>query len=498
MVLSIVQSIRDWFAGTPVANWLGFRKDDSGNQSLEEHIPVELPDALHQELAQAIQALNPHPCLYRAIADALDDALHRWNQYHEAPNSLVILGSPSDELHPFVHRRLEQWLHQNRNHLAIEQRGTESKGGLQTYTRIPLGVDWDRRPHDYQTISGQLQAAFQQLASPSQHNLEGRLDQTRSIILLPLLDDCFLRCMDGFDAIEQVQMQVLGDRTRFWVLGCNHWAWQYLEQVCQISTYFEQTFSLPPLSSDAIKEWLAPVMDQVHLEVVLEDGHEVKQLQLNLESSNTDSENGSSKQEQYYFEKLESRSQGLSRVAADLWLRSLSVPQEDPSKSLQSNRPASNNPQSSHHNQASPNSSAETSPSQVSQDDGSWDDGYLNESGCDRNAEEDGTEEDREDEPQQPTRPRLKQNVISLPSLPILTTGDRYLLYSILLHGQISVTHLATSLGERESHIQAQAQVLLRAGLINRQQDQIKIDPSYYLSIRADLERNNFLVGEAP
>jgi hypothetical protein len=297
------------------------------------------------------------------------------------------------------------------------------------------------------------------------------------VVLVPLLDWCFLRCVDGFDGIEQLQNKILGDRTRFWILGCNTWAWQYLDQVCQVSAYLQQKFVLPPLSSHAIKEWLAPVMDRVHLEIVSEESNGGKQLQLQLEGPDTDSDNWFSSQEQYCFERLASRSRGLSSVAADLWLRSLSVMPEDESSSEPSGDKKSN---SAGKNADSREFQSSSAPPQSPQLRG------------DRDHADDHHEKSRHPSEQ----PRLMQDSPSLPTLPSLTTGDRYILYSILLHGHISIPHLSLSLGDERSRIQAQVQALLRAGIINRHEDLVRVDPSYYLSIRADLERNNFLIGE--
>ncbi len=300
-------------------------------------------------------------------------------------------------------------------------------------------------------------------------------------MLVPLLDWCFLRCVDGFDGIEWLQTTVLGDRARFWVLGCNTWAWQYLDQVCQISAYFQQQFVLPPLSSYAIKEWLAPVMDKVHLDIVADEGHDVKQLQLQIEGQDTDPGNWFSSQERYCFERLESRSRGVSSVAADLWLRSLSLAPTDESNGESSSHDAPD-PVFTHdgnrsNRRESQSSSAPTHSAQLDSGDKT-------------------TEAPQESLRQSSEHPWLKQDISSLPGLPSLTKGDRYILYSMLLHGQISVPHLALTLGEDESRVRAQVQALLRAGIVNRHHGQVRVDPSYYLSIRADLERNNFLIGE--
>lgn len=81
-------------------------------------------------------------------------------------------------------------------------------------------------------------------------------------------------------------------------------------------------------------------------------------------------------------------------------------------------------------------------------------------------------------------------------SLPNLTAEDRYLLHALLLHGNISRSHLALTLGDSESIVQARVQVLLRSGIIRQQQGRLSVNPAYYPKLKTVLSNNNFMVGE--
>ncbi len=88
---------------------------------------------------------------------------------------------------------------------------------------------------------------------------------------------------------------------------------------------------------------------------------------------------------------------------------------------------------------------------------------------------------------------RLETQFPTLPSLPELTTADYYLLYSLLLHGSLTIAHLADSLGESQSLVQSRVTVLRRAGVIE-QQKLLQINPLYYPQLRRTLAGNNFLI----
>ena len=135
-----------------------------------------------------------------------------------------------------------------------------------------------------------------------------------------------------------------------------------------------------------------------------------------------------------YFEKLASISQGVSTVAVQIFLRSI-------------------------HTEATENSQAEI---------------------------------------QKERSPSLLQAQIpSLPDLPDLEPDDHYLLYSILLHGDLTMSSLANSLGEEQSVIQSRVQVLRRAGVIEQQNEMITVNPIHYPKLNRELTSNNFIISEA-
>ncbi|MEL6440637.1 MAG: hypothetical protein AAFQ80_15450 [Cyanobacteria bacterium J06621_8] len=81
-----------------------------------------------------------------------------------------------------------------------------------------------------------------------------------------------------------------------------------------------------------------------------------------------------------------------------------------------------------------------------------------------------------------------------LPNLPDLEPADQYLLYSLLMHGDLTNAALAKSLGDLESLVHARVQVLRHEGIIEQRENILKINPIYYPRIKSELAANNFII----
>ena len=373
-------------------------------------------------LQNAIDSL-PNPRSHRAaVRSKLAEAIAQWQEHEGAPNSLVVLGSPIEPLGKLVNEILAEWEQQ---HLWLIK-----------------SLSHSARPPNYSTIKSQLLEEIDrpQDVIPAQGNHESRKlaaapsGERQVLMVIPDLSWCFLRCVDGLEEIEYLQDWLLNNRSQFWLIGCNHWAWQYLDAVCRLGSYFENTLSLPALQDFELKEWLTPVSETIQFDF----GNGRDNQNNNLDVDDDNDEHWSSPSEQNYFEPLAKTSLGLSTVAARLWLLSLGI-QEQEDKSANSDA-----------------SEAEDNPS--------------------------------------PTL-SLERTNLTLPNLPELTKDDRYLLFSLCLHGGLNLPELALSLGERQSRVRDQVQVLWRAGILACKKGLFEVNSVHYPRLRRDLVNNHFLIG---
>lgn len=260
----------------------------------EPEIPLDgLPPATASQLKRAIQGLPSPSVCQDAVQDALRDAIALWQENPaEAPNSLVVLGSPVELMEPIFRDALFALKDQN---------------------PLPVRYLSVQRPSDSATIATKLTASIAQepLTCP----------EPQQIVVIPTLAECFLRCIGGLAGIEYLRDTVLKERSRFWLIGCNHWAWEYLGYVCQLNVFFEQTLSLPALTASQLQEWFnsasPPLVKRQFIPSSSLLGTELLQEQ-------------EAELEQQYFQKLSKISLGVGSVAGELWLRSLRYqPTED-------------------------------------------------------------------------------------------------------------------------------------------------------------------------
>ena len=362
------------------------------------------------------------PSSYRnLIQSKLKEAIAQWQSEKGAPNSLMVLGSPIEPLAKILDESLAEW--ENDNLWLVKS------------------LSWSSRPPLHSSIKPEL---LKEIGLPQEHNsveikpekgeiLVNSSPERQILILIPDLSWCFLRCVDGLEGIDYLQDLLLEDRSRFWLIGCNNWAWEYLNTICQLDAYFEHTLSLPGLERLELKNWLLPVSETIDFEF----GNGSDSDNDNDIINSDEQENWTSSSQKSYFEHLTSISLGLTSVATRLWLNSLGLEKED-DKSDQSENSESEEKSSS---------------------------------------------------------PKIILAWPKLPDLPELTKENLYVLFSLCLHGEMTLSELALSLGESENMVQDQIQVLRTSGILERNKKLIRINPIHYPKLRKKLANNHFLIG---
>ena len=379
---------------------------------ISPHQPIEPEETLAKVPPGVLDDLNQHlgqlpvPQAYTTtIRDVCTEALKAWRADPETQNnSLVVLGQPMEAIAPILKASFQEPLP-----------GCDMQFFLSGY----------QRPNHPLTITDHLRRELESeeaapSESPSAPATEKDIKETKTtVMVIPNLEQCFLRCIQGWEGIEYLQTQVSHDTARFWVFGCNVWAWAFLDKVCQTSAYLEKAVALPALTSEDLQTWLAPLVDTA-LETAIPDCSE-----LWIEAAADDS----------YWKTLASSSEGFRTTALCLWQQSLRMQATD-----------------------------------------------LTDAGA-LAADVDTI--------------RL---ILAKPSLPKLMTFeviDRYLLHALLIHGEMTRSHLALSLGEAERTIRPRVQVLQREGVIRQRGRRLSIHPAQYPKLCDEMQNNNFLIGKS-
>lgn len=360
------------------------------------------PGVLNSLQEQVVKLSTPEP-YQDTIRTTLTQALQEWQANPEFENnSLVVLGRPVEEIGPILKASLQADFPDCEVRFFL--------GGYQ-------------RPADPLTVPQHLQRQLEPEDNVPAEDLTTPVTQTDldnhvpTIMVVSSLEQCFLRSIQGWDGIEYLQTLSTQDTSRFWVFGCNHWAWAFLEKVCQVSAYLEQVVSLPKLSGADLQTWLTPLLDS---ELATQPDAPMAHIAMAGDS---------------YWNSLANATDGIASTAVQVWLQSLQIPAEA-----------------------------------LTEDGAVVDDTRLIE---------------------------LLPGKPTLPGLISLEAMDRYLLHSLLIHREMTRSHLAQSLGEAERNIRSRLQVLRREGIVRQRGRRFTVHPAHYPRLYKELGNNNFLIGEA-
>lgn len=372
-------------------------------------LPTLWNAALRRRLAQW-----PIPDVYQTTAqERLSAAITAWQQDPDAPNSLVILSSPVEDTEALMAGLMAgDWL-----------------GDLPQGVRVWRPMAWQLRPPNPLNLAEQFSQALAEIQSKTTQADDDHpdpLSQRRRLVIMPPLEQCFLRCIGGWKGVEWLRDTVGQYPQYFWVIRCNTWAWTFLNRVCQVESYVSETLVLPSLDKAMLSDWLRPFAAGLQPEPATTESGEA-----------TDTPPDDMEARGWSWSELASLSRGQAVVAQYLWLRSLRLREEDVPEQPQP----------------------------------------LDQSG--------------------PLPVPLQLLPATLPSLPSLTAEDHYVLHALMLHGSMTRSHLAQSLGLAANLVEVNVQRLRQAGVLRQTRQGISLYPAYYPLVLAELQSNNFLTGEA-
>jgi hypothetical protein len=84
-----------------------------------------------------------------------------------------------------------------------------------------------------------------------------------------------------------------------------------------------------------------------------------------------------------------------------------------------------------------------------------------------------------------------------LPNLPRLSAEEHYIIYSLLLHGDLTLSALSESLGDEKTLVKGQIQRLRRKGVVEQKHEILTINPIHYPRLKSELANNNFIIHES-
>lgn len=439
-----------------------FAKDAHVTSEAEEAL-FSLPDEVASQLKAAVNDLPANPHETQAVIDPIEDAIAHWIENpNDANNSIVILAQPVSPVSLVLGESLSQLKLKEKRQLDIKL------------------VDWIERPPHSRNIRKKLE---EQLGADESKRSQTDQSDADQITIVPNLCWCFLRSAKGLNGIDYLQDSVMNRDAQFIVIGCGQIGWEYLKSTLKFHAYCDQVVHLPKLTGKQLKEWIEPIIKQFDIQFSdaalhkrLSDPDQIEDIHFSIKKPietiseiaqeatvtaksslrsvkealegdrDDDDEETSPKRE--YFERLADISNGVSIVALQLFVRSLCYRKvTDPTQN---------------------NTLGKASKEKTSADENKSD-------------SEDGNAQIIARQPK-------------LPPLPDLSQSDLYLLYSLMLHGDITLRSLAESLGDAPQTVNNQVQMLRNEGIIEQQDGVIKANPIHYPRLRKELANNNFIV----
>ncbi|MGI8934248.1 MAG: hypothetical protein ACR2FS_09265 [Phormidesmis sp.] len=475
-----IAKFKDWLLERRAFRVKRFAKDPQYKPQPEEALS-QMPDELAEALTAAVEALPTPPREQAAVLDALDEAISQWqDRPRTSANSMVILSTPVTS----VSRILVDTLGNRDVHDEL----------------LPVNLlGWVERPPEAKSIEQQLreelgwsdaEASEGDSASDRVSQTSDRLEQRdgKNLAVIPNLGWCFLRSAEGLNGVDYLRDTLLEDRSQFWVIGSGMVSWEYLKSTLKFHAYCGETVILPKLTGQELQNWLRPIVEQfdIHfsdaalhkrlkhpdslleidvsadkpIEAISEISQEVSAtLQSSVRAIKDEftpedvHEEADESPERDYFERLADISDGVSVVAVQLFIKSLRCKE---GAELEQ--------------QADESVEAEAIETE----------------------KQAGKETPEKDKPQGDRQ--MVAGIPKLPPLPELDQSDMYLLYSLMLHGDLTIRAMAESLGDAPQIVNNQVQVLRKTGVIEQKGKVIKANPVHYPKLRRELAKNNFII----
>ncbi|MFP5212911.1 MAG: hypothetical protein ACLGPL_05980 [Acidobacteriota bacterium] len=193
--------------------------------------------------------------------------------------------------------------------------GTPHSGTMETITRLASARSW--RVID--------PPAFEDILSGGREWLEGIMDEGDSPIVIAQLERCYLRHYNGLSLIRRLLDLLLSANRRF-LLGCNSWAWAYLNKALDLAPLIPYTLTLRPLDKEHLECWFSSLADERFV-FRLADGGDKLVLPVSFNDSETGAQPTGSAGD--FLDNLTAYSRGIPGVAWAVWRHSLREARRD-------------------------------------------------------------------------------------------------------------------------------------------------------------------------
>ncbi len=179
---------------------------------------------------------------------------------------------------------------------------------------------WDQ-PSILKEVSNALN--LKEIHSPEDLVLEAKKKRKGSVFILENLQNCYLRNMNGYDAIKSL-LYIISETKKeiLWVVTCSRYAWDFLNVAFNVGDYFSHSITTDILNADQMK--------QLILKRQKASGYQLEYIpDASTQKSRAYKKHLDDKEaeqqflENKYFDKLTNLAEGNATVGMILWIRSI-------------------------------------------------------------------------------------------------------------------------------------------------------------------------------
>ncbi len=296
--------------GVDIKAFLGF-KERKAQESKRADIATYL--------SETDQKMNKLPYIYRRLFD-----------FHSLADKRFF--EPAQESTITFKRAYEQWQNQfPANFAMVGEKGSGKSSFLSLVVESELGseqvvsVEFTKTIWEEDQLINKIAAVFDVESPETIEELVTAIKESnhRRAVVLESIQNCFVRNINGFKAIEKLSYLISETRNHvFWMVSCSRYAWSFLDKVLQVSEYFSHISKSDSLNAEQIKQLILSRHQASGYSLYFEPDDQIRQSRTYRKLKDKEAEAQEHLRKEY-FEKLTKLAEGNASIAMIFWIRSI-------------------------------------------------------------------------------------------------------------------------------------------------------------------------------
>ncbi|WP_445665731.1 hypothetical protein [Fodinibius sp. AD559] len=296
--------------GTDLKAFLGFKEN-----KIQETKRADIATYL----SETDQKMNKLPYIYRRLFD-----------FHSLADKRFF--EPAQESTITFKRAYEQWQNQfPTNFAVVGEKGSGKSSFLSLVVESELGeeqvetVEFTKTIWEEEHLVNNIAAVFDVESPQTIEELITAINQSnqRRLVVLESIQNCFVRNINGFKAIEKLSYLISETRNNvFWMVSCSRYAWSFLDEVLQINEYFSHISQSDSLNAEQIKQIILSRHQASGYSLYFEPDDQIRQSRTYRKLKDQEKE-AQEHLKKEYFEKLTKLAEGNPSIAMIFWIRSI-------------------------------------------------------------------------------------------------------------------------------------------------------------------------------